>query len=103
MNKKGYNQHKKAKPALQHRPLFIVGTWLASFASLGLLYGALRILSSDLGAFRSCNHNTGLTAMSCGKASVNIGDIVLVGLFIASALLTLSLFTAGWRMLKRAA
>lgn len=103
MNKRGYNQHKHAKPAMYRRPWFILGTWVASFASVVLLYFAWRVLSADVTSFRSCNHSNGLMIANCGKASVNIGDIIMVGLFIACSLLTITLFTAGWRMLRRAA
>ncbi|MDB5170554.1 MAG: hypothetical protein JWO35_248 [Candidatus Saccharibacteria bacterium] len=82
---------------------FTVFSWFASFASLGLLYAAGAAVYSTFGSFRSCGANSsGLAITSCGKQSINIGDLIILGLFVASALLAVSLFTAAWRMtLKR--
>lgn len=82
---------------------FVILSWLASFASLGLLYAAGAAAYSIFGSFRSCDINSaGLSIASCGKQSMNIGDLAILGLFIASATLAVSLCTAAWRAtLKR--
>lgn len=102
MNNAGYNQYKQAKPSIHRRPVFIIGTWLASLLSVGLLYVSGKILSVDLSAFRSCaENNSGLFLTNCGKKGLNLGDLALLGLFIACTALTLSLFTAALRMTRR--
>ena len=95
---------KKAKIVRQHTPRAIVSIWLGSLLSLGLLYVAAVAMKSDLGSFRSCNSNSsGLTVSNCGKASLNLGDVVLIGLFVLSACLVVTLFTAAWRTTRRPA
>jgi uncharacterized membrane protein len=85
------------------RPLgYVVGSWVLSFFSLGLLYVAAVAVRSDIGQFRSCNaNNAGLVIHACGKGSINTGDVILIGLFILSACLVVSLFTHSWRLVKR--
>ena len=82
---------------------FVAFSWFISFLSLGLLYAAGAAVYSILGSFRSCDTNSnGLSIASCGKHSMNFGDLVIFGLFIASAALAASLVTAAWRIsLKR--
>lgn len=102
MNRAGYNQYKRAKVKFMRSPGFILGTWILGFVSISLLLFIGKILSNDIAGFRSCNHSNGIIVANCGKASLNFGDVVLFMLFAASIALTMSLFTAGWRMLKRA-
>ena len=92
---------KRAKATKQRAPMLIVVTWVSSFLSLGLLFLTGSVLMSDFGSFRSCSHNNGLTVSSCGKQSLNLGDLMLCILFVLSAALVVSLFTAAWRMSKR--
>jgi hypothetical protein len=80
----------------------IVGLWLASLLSVGLLLGSAIAVKSDLSQFRSCNSNTsGLMVHSCGKQSLNPGDLILLALFVLAALLTVSLFTGALRASRR--
>jgi hypothetical protein len=102
MNNAGYNQYKQAKPSIHRRPLFIAATWVAGLLSVGLVYISGKILSVDLSAFRSCADNNGLALANCGKRGLNMGDLALLGLFIACAALMMSLFTAALRMSRRA-
>ncbi|MDB5169201.1 MAG: hypothetical protein JWO41_557 [Candidatus Saccharibacteria bacterium] len=102
MNKAGFNQYKKAKAKFHRSPWFILGTWVLGFGSIGLLYLSGRVLSNDIAGFRSCSDSNGIVVLNCGKSSLNVGDLVLFVLFIACIALTMSLFTAGWRMLQRA-
>jgi hypothetical protein len=101
MNKTGYNQYKRAKVKFMRSPLFILGTWILGFGSLAILYVTGKVLSNDISGFRSCDHSNGIIVANCGKASLNFGDVVLFVLFAACVALSMSLFTAGWRMLKR--
>lgn len=90
--------------AKRRSPLLLGGSWLASFASLGLLYGAARLVLADFAAFRSCSSNaSGLVVESCGKRSLNMGDLLLLALFFMAAALVVALFTAAWRMTRRIA
>lgn len=85
-----------------HSMLFIIGFWLASFTSLGLLWLAGRAVLSDLGSFRNCNSGTGiLSVSSCGKQSLNPGDFILIGLFVLAAFFSFSLLTGAWRATRK--
>ena len=77
--------------------LFMAG---ASILSVGLLLLAGRAVMAMLGSFRSCESNVGLTVRSCGKASLNLGDVVIVALFILCAFLAVSVCTASWRLTR---
>ncbi len=88
------NKGKFAKKSLK----FVIFSWLASLVSLGILYAAGAAVYSIFSSFRSCDANSaGLSIVSCGKQSLNFGDLVIVGLFIASAALVITLFTAAWQ------
>ena len=97
------NKHvKKAKATYQRSNGWVVGTWVAGFFSLGLLYLVGSAVEADAASFRSCSaNNSGLVVSSCGKQSVNPGDLVLLLLFILTACLVVAIFTAAWRMTKR--
>lgn len=75
--------------------------WVAAILSLGLLWASTTMVEASFGAFRSCSTNNVLTVSNCGKQSLNLGDLILVGLFILAAALTLSLFTHAWRVTKK--
>ena len=90
----------EGKFARRRSPAFIATSWIASFLSLGLLYLAGLAVSSDFAQFRSCSSNNGLALHSCGKNNVNLGDLILIALFILAALLVVTLFTASWRMTR---
>lgn len=80
----------------------LVGSWLLSLLSIGLLWGTASMVKGNFASFRSCSaNNNGLYLTNCGKQSLNGGDIVIIGLFLLSAFLTLSLFTHSWRLTRR--
>jgi hypothetical protein len=81
---------------------FIAFVRVCSFLSLGLLYLAGSAVASDFASFRACSSNSsGLSIHSCGKQSLNVGDVALVLLFILSATMAVTLFTAAWRHSRR--
>lgn len=81
---------------------FRMFSWVMSFFSLGLLYVSGVAVSSTFGAFRPCSsNNTGLVVNGCGKQSLNLGDLIILTLFVAASALVASLFTASWRMTRR--
>lgn len=88
--------------AKRRSPLVIMGSWLASFASLGFVYLTGRMLMGNLAGFRSCNSNSnGLRIVSCGKDGINAGDLLLFLLVALSVALVFALLTASWRMTRR--
>lgn len=81
---------------------FLVSAWVLAGASLGLVWLSSRALISDLASFRSCDGGTGIsTISSCGKQSMNIGDMILLGLFVLSACFSFSLLIGAWRMTRK--
>lgn len=93
---------KQGQYARRRSPVFIVMVWLSSILSLGLVYLTAKVAMSQLIAFRSCNGNSnGLTVVSCGKQSLNLGDIVLIALFILAMILSFKLFLTAWRLTSR--
>jgi hypothetical protein len=81
---------------------FIIFTWLCGFLSVGLLYLAARAVVSNFASLRSCDVNSsGLAVSSCGKAALNVTDIMMIGLFMLIAVLVVTLFTAAIRMTRR--
>jgi hypothetical protein len=83
---------------------FLIGIWTVAIASLSLVWLAARAVLADLGGFRSCSESTGiLTVNSCGKHSLNFGDIVLIGLFTLTACFSISLLTGAWRVTRKGA
>jgi len=80
----------------------LFGSWLGSLAGLGITWAMLLAVWSDLSSFRSCNANSGgLTLSSCGKHGLNVGDVVLLGLFLLAGCLAFSLCTHAIRITKR--
>ena len=101
MNNAGFNQYKHAKPPVTRRLSFIIGTCIMAIASLVLLGITGKMLSVDFAGFRSCSDNSsGLFLATCGKQSLNLGDLALIGLFLACIALSMSLLTASWRMVR---
>lgn len=91
-------RNSKGRFVRSHSMAFIIGIWTASIASLALLWLTSRAVMSDLGSFRACSGGTGILSItSCGKHSLDIGDLVIVGLFGLSAFFSFSLLTAAWR------
>ena len=81
-----------------HSKGFIVAAWVVSVASLGLLWAASRAVMTDLGSFRSCGTDSGILSLpSCGKHSLDMGDLIILGLFALSVCLSFSLMTIAWR------
>ena len=79
----------------------LIGAWVASLLSVGLLLVAARALVSDVGSFRSCNHNnTVLQIVNCGKQSPNIGDLAVLVFFVLCGLLAISLCNFAWRLTR---
>jgi hypothetical protein len=104
MSKRSAKRNMSGQFTKRRSPVFIIGTWVVGLASLGLVWLASRAVMSDFGGFRSCNGNTNiLTVSSCGKHSLNLGDFVMLGLFILSVCFSVSLLTGAWRMTKRGA
>ena len=92
---------KSKKQVRRAAPGAIIASWVGSLLSVGLLYLCAKMVLSDFASFRSCaSNNTGLYISSCGKQSINVGDFIFVLLFVASAVLTLSLFTHAWRITR---
>lgn len=97
-----WSRSKAAKPPKTHSPAYHVIVWVSSVLSVLLLWFIANAVISDLGSLRSCNGNSsGLSVASCGKQSLNPGDLILFGLFVLSACLTVSLFTMAWRSVRR--
>jgi hypothetical protein len=93
---------KKAKARREHSPAYYTSIWFGSLLSLLLLWFAANAVVSDAQSLRSCNANSaGLTVSNCGKSSINPGDLVILALFVLSAALSVTLFTAAWRTVKR--
>jgi len=93
----------RGKAARQRpRPIWqIVTLWIVSLLSVSLLYLAGSAVDSDLGSFRSCSSNSsGLTIANCGKQGLNIGDVILLALFVLVTCLVVTLFTAAWRITR---
>lgn len=92
----------EGKFARRHSLAFIAGTWIGSFVSLGILYLTGAAVTAELSGFRSCSsNNSGLQVVNCGKQSLNFGDVVLIVLFILSAALAVTMFTAAWRTIRQ--
>lgn len=100
MSKKIRNE--QGQYAEKHSLAFVITTWVGAVLSVGLLYAAGNAVISDLASFRSCDANSaGLYVVNCGKPSFNLGDAMLILLFILAAALTATLFTAAWRFTRR--
>lgn len=98
MNKIGRRRNTDGKFAVQHSFKHLAFLWACTVLSVGLLYLAGNALTDSIAAFQSCDtNNTGLSISSCGKQGLNVGDVILFALFMASAALTVSLFTMSWR------
>lgn len=98
MNKRNSQGHYAGK----HSWTFLSGWWAAALLSVGLLYAVCNAVLSNFASFRSCNANdAGIKVVSCGKGSLNIGDVALVGVLALSAALTVALFTAAWRYSRK--
>lgn len=80
----------------------IILSWLGALASLALVWPAVLMAAADLSGLRSCSvNNSGLTINSCGKQSLNIGDFIILILFISVAVLAVSAVTHAVRMSRR--
>ncbi len=90
----------KATHPKQRSNSYVIFSWLATLLSIGLLYAAGNAVVSDFASFQSCTTNQGLAIQSCGKSSINFGDIVLVGLLVLSSALVVSLVTGSIRATK---
>ncbi|MEO7364405.1 MAG: hypothetical protein ABIV43_02760 [Candidatus Saccharimonadales bacterium] len=78
--------------------------WGSALFSLVIVWLTARAATATLGGFRSCNGDTPvLNVSSCGKQSLTLGDMVLVGLFCLAIFMSFSLITAAWRATRRGA
>ena len=94
---------KKSKSTTLHSPGLTVMAFIGGFLSLGLLYFIGKVIANDFASFRPCSsNNTDLSIMSCGKASLNSGDFILIILLILSAVLAFTLFTAAIQSIRKA-
>lgn len=90
--------------ARRQSPFMIAMIWVGSVLSLGLLVFLALAVKTDLAGFRSCNANSsGLSITSCGKQGLNVGDVLLVALFVLSAALVVTLLTAASRTIRKRA
>jgi len=87
----------------QRKPFKILVAWWASaLFSLIVLWLAARAVMGDLGGFRGCNGDTPVGGIvSCGKQSLTLGDLILIGLFVLSVSFAASLTTAAWRATRK--
>lgn len=93
-------QRQKLRPPLK----VLIGWWCGALASMLLLVPTGAAVRSDFSGFRSCDTNTsGLYINNCGKASLNSGDILILGLFLGSLAIVYSLFIHSWRLTRRPA
>ncbi|HEY4964380.1 MAG TPA: hypothetical protein VIH90_06850 [Candidatus Saccharimonadales bacterium] len=77
-------------------------TWLVALLSTLMVAISSYAVWQDVISFRSCNVNSSdLGVSTCGKASINPGDGLLIFLFICSVLLVLALFTHAFRLTRR--
>lgn len=89
------------KPA---SPKKLAAYWSAAAVSAVILYGCGAAVMATMGSFRSCEANSaGLFVRNCGKLNLTPSDLVILVVFIAAAVLCVSLFTAAWRITKRKA
>ena len=87
---------------LHRSPSVIIWSWVGAVVSLVLVWPAVLVAVADLSGLRSCNVNSsGLTISSCGKQSLNIGDFIILILFIGVAVLAVSAVTHALRMSRR--
>ncbi|MDL2342039.1 MAG: hypothetical protein QFB87_03105 [Patescibacteria group bacterium] len=98
MNSLGINQY-----SYQRRPIStIVWSWVGALVSLLLLIPAGGMVVADISAYRSCSINTsGLTVSACGKHSVDVSDLIIIGLFIGTVLLVICAVTHALRMSRK--
>ncbi len=88
--------------ARRQSPFMVVVIWLGSVVSLGLLVFMALAVKADFASFKSCNVNSsGLAISSCGKQSLNPGDMLLIALLVLSAVMVVTLLTAAWRTVPR--
>ena len=100
MNSVGINQYTYR----QRRPLgVILWSWVGAIVSLAFMVPAGFMLVADAAAYRPCSINSsGLTLSTCGRRSVDISDLVLLGLFIGAVLLVVGACTHAVRMSRKA-
>ena len=96
-------REKDGKFAQQYSAGSIALAWLLGLIGLVATYFVGRFLANDLGAFRSCSHNTGLAVVSCGKQGLDGGDVLIILIFLASIAICVGLFARAWSMSRRRA
>ena len=100
--RKAARRDTEGKFAQKYTPAQMVRQWVLWLVSVGVVYGVGRFMASDFAAFRSCNRNdTGLYINNCGKQGINVGDLVVIAVFVASILLAVGLFNSALRMTRK--
>lgn len=98
MSKFGRRRGDDGKFAVKHSAKYLAFLWICTLLSVGLLLLAGNAVTDTMASFQSCGSNSsGLEIHNCGKQALNLGDIMIFGLFALAAALTVSLFTASWR------
>lgn len=90
----------KKRPVQKPSLKLLVLTWLGALLSVAILLFAARALVASIASFRSCGDNVALVA-NCGKAALNVGDLVIFCWFVLSAALVASTVTAAQRVTRR--
>lgn len=98
MNNAGINQY-----SYQRRPIStIIWSWLGALISLLFLVPAGAMVVADAAAYRSCSINSsGLSVSVCGRHSVGVSDLVLIGLFLGALLIVICAATHAVRMTRK--
>ena len=98
MNNAGINQY-----TLQRRPIgTIIWSWVAAVASLLFLVPAGGMVVADAAAYRPCSINSsGLSVRVCGRRSLDMSDLVLIGLFLGALLIVICATTHAVRMSRK--
>lgn len=65
--------------------------WLSCIVSIGLLLLTSYLFLSDVLSFRSCNKNASMTVTNCGKVVFTIQDLLIILLFMLSAISVVTL------------
>jgi small-conductance mechanosensitive channel len=93
------NKNKAQVKRKRHSLSYILFTWVAAVLSLFLLVPTGAAIGAETVSFRSCNvNNNDLVIDACGKQSLNMGDLVILLLFVGSLCVVVCLFTHAWRI-----
>ena len=80
----------------------IIWSWLGALVSIMFLVPAGGMVAADAAAYRPCSINSsGLTVSVCGRRSLDMSDLVLIGLFIGALLIVICATTHAVRMSRK--